>query len=121
MSIQDQLYLWGKGKRVNHAPNGYPSQAAFAKEMGQGNIGTPPLLDDEHCRIDRAVSQLKTRKEDHYRVIVKSYIYKLTDHEIAEGEKTSRDTIRRRRRQAEYYVDGAVNAIDCPEDFATPV
>lgn len=121
MSIQHDLILWGKSRAIGEAPNGYPSQAAFAKEMGQGNVSMPGLDEDAHIRIDRVVSGLKVRKPDHYEVIRHAYHDSLKDHQIAERMNKSRSWVRGIRESAEYWLDGALNAIDCPEDFVAGV
>ena len=115
--IRAQLTLWASARAVNEPPNGYPSQAAFAKEMGQGNVSLPNLSDDQHGAIDRAVSQLKLRKPNHHRVILLSYRQGMRDHSIAERLQTTRADVLQMRTAAEYWLDGAINAVEDPEGF----
>lgn len=115
--IRAQLILWARARAVNDPPNGYPSQAPFAKEMGQGNVSLPKLPDDQHGAIDRAVSQLKLRKPDHHRIILLSYRHGMRDHSIAERLHTTRADVLQMRTTAEYWLDGAINAADDPEGF----
>lgn len=106
MHIQDLLVSWGRGKAMNNAENGYPHQTPFSRLAGAGDIGTAPLPDDDHIRIDAAVSSLKARKLDHYKVIKCAYIKNMKDHDIARRLRCSRSTARDTRLQAECWLEG---------------
>jgi hypothetical protein len=106
MQIQDLLIAWGRGKAMNNAENGYPCQTPFSRLAGAGDIGTAPLSDDDHIRIDAAVSGLKVRKIDHYKVIKCAYVKSMKDHQIAKRLKCSRSHARDTRLQAEHWLEG---------------
>ena len=116
MVIQDLLTAWGKGRAISDPPNGYPSQAPFARLIARGNVGLPKLPDEAHGRVDGAVSDLRLKKPLHHAIIVKSYIGRLTDAQIArqiskaEKRPTSRSTVRGIRIAAEHWIEGRLDA-----------
>ena len=109
MHIQDLLLAWGRGKAMNNATNGYPAQTPFSRLAGAGDIGTAPLPDDEHIRIYAAVSSLKVRKGEHYKVIKCAYVKSMKDHQIARRLKCSRSHARDTRLQAEHWLEGRLD------------
>jgi hypothetical protein len=102
------LIAWGRGKAMNNAENGYPHQTPFSRLAGAGDIGTAPLSDDDHIRIDAAVSSLKVRKPTHYKAIKYAYVKSLKDHQIGKRMKPrcSRSQARDIRMQAEHWLEG---------------
>jgi len=109
MDIQTLLRAWAMGVAINRAPNGWPRQSAFAKEMGKGNIGMPPLPDEEQQRIDRIVSDLKIPRPDFYEVICLSYISGLSDVKISRRLKCNRWQAREKRVAAEAYLEAKLD------------
>ena len=91
---------------MNNAENGYPHQTPFSRLAGAGDVGIAPLPDDDHIRIDAAVSSLKVRKLDHYKVIKCAYIKSMKDHDIAKRLRCSRSHARDTRIQAECWLEG---------------
>ena len=106
MTIQDLLIAWGRSRSVNFPPNDFPPQSPFARLIARGGIGLPPLPDEEVERIDRAVSSLKIKSQTKHDIIKLSYIFKLTDREIAREMNGSRSWVRTLRENAEHYLDG---------------
>ena len=121
--VQDLLYAWGRSRHLSDARSlGYPSQAAFAREMrtpGRATVRVPSLSDDEHGRVERAVMALKRRSEpsadDHrYRVLVGYYCARdgRTPGEAALARRLglSRDRVRTARIAAEAWVEAMLDA-----------
>ena len=97
---------------MDDPPNGYPHEAPFARFIrnpGTANVSVQPLSDEEHQRIDLAVSDLKLKKPDHYQVIWLAYIKRLPDKRIGYVLKTSRSSVRNLRENAENWLDGKLS------------
>ena len=110
MSIQDTLIAWGRSRAINSAPNGYPSQAAFARLIARGNINIAPLGEDEIVRVDSIVSGMKAKKPTHHIIICLAYVEGWRDARIAQkwrfdGERHSRSWVREQRVAAEAWLE----------------
>lgn len=114
MDIKILLQAWGRGRALNQAPNGYPPQSAFAKEMrqpGDGFAHNRLRLPDEDIKvIDAVISRLKIRKPDQHKVIVCAYARGMLDHQISksqsfDGVTVSRSWVRAVRENAEHWLE----------------
>lgn len=119
-TIQDILAAWGRARMIGDPPNGYTAPHYTSQIQNPGEQAdkarTAPLPDDDHIRVDVAVSALRSRKPDHYRVIYFAYQRGMPDSKIAEcsrwgdtnepKERRSRSWVRTIRENAEHWLDG---------------
>ena len=112
MSIKDDLVGWAKGKAMNKAENGYPSQSAFARYMinpgdsAEVARSTPALGIDLHLKMDAVVSELGRNKPSHFEIICLSYLSCKPDAVIGRKMKMSRSSVRSMRENAEFWIEG---------------
>lgn len=109
-TIQDKLMAWGQSKSLSLPPNGFPSVAPFARSIQNPGdqadaASVTPLSDDEHERVDRAVSDLKNTNRVRHKVICFAYIGGMLDNEIARALRMSWEEVRGIRLGAENWVD----------------
>ena len=121
-TIQDVLMSWGRSRLITDAPNAHKPPGWVNKIQSPGDqadrLAAPILPEDEHVRVDAAVSELRNRKPDHYDVIVYSYQHGLPDQRIAEKctwlstggklERRSRSWVRAIRENAEHWIEGRI-------------
>ena len=119
-TIQDKLLAWGRSRLISSPPNAVKPPGWVGQIQNPGEqadrLAMPPLGEDEHIRVDAAVSELKNRKPDHHRAIVCAYQYRMNDNELAKRwhwfdahgnpERRSRSWVRSVRENAEHWLDG---------------
>lgn len=118
--ISSLLASWGIDKRVSWATNGYPSSCTFARfmvnpgEAAEKGLRHVPLSTDLHNQVDAAVSSMKPRKPEHYKIVCYAYIGRMADHVIGERLGLSRSSVRGLRMAAEAWVE---SRLDTKTDF----
>jgi len=109
-SIQEALILWGRGKAMADAPNGYQTPSLFHRPSRSVLSLSPEI----HSQIDQVVSALRLSKPQHYEIICRAYVHLWRDGRIARELRRSRSWVRETRIAAEYYLEAKLE-----ETFAT--
>lgn len=111
--IKDLLIAWGRGRALSSAENGYPHQSAFARFIrnpGSANVVALPIPEDVFMAVDKAASELRTRRPGAHTIIVLAYIHRMSDAAIGRKQKCSRSTVRNAREAAENWIAGRILA-----------
>jgi flavorubredoxin len=118
-SIQLYLMQWGKSRAVNDAYHlDYPHETPFSKLSKSSGwaVSLPPLDDELHAAVDKAVSELKWHDEERHVIVVLSYIGGHSDSAIARAlsklrsRRVSQHAARTLRRQAENWLESKIIA-----------
>lgn len=108
-SVQEILRAWARSSNINDPyVLGFPHAAPFERMMPKGEYfeaPPPPLDDDMHIVVDRAVCELKARNRQKWLVIMGSYRQNLRDHQIASWMRMSRKSVTDLRISGENQID----------------
>lgn len=110
MNIVDLLVGWAKGKALNEAPNGYkpPGWTRSIRNSGRATVSIPPLSDELHMKVERAMFDLRDRKPECYSAVVMFYLLHHRDQDIAASMNCSKGKARTLRLNAENWLDARV-------------
>jgi len=109
LHIQEILRAWARSSNINDPYLiGYPHESPFVKHMAKGEYfeaPPPPLDDDLHIVVDKAICELKMRSRQKWLVIVGCYRQGMRDHQIASWLRVSRQAVTDMRMRSENQLE----------------
>ncbi len=113
--IQQILFEWARWSAQGGVDIGYPHSTPFYRMSKLGGWGAKmPLIDDQYATlVDRAVGRLRIRCRGHrndlrYKALVRAYLGRQTDQNIARKLRTDRRTVKTARIAAESWVESHI-------------
>lgn len=109
--IDDLLKEWGQWQRTSTGTSGptgcvtmnYGPRASHGKGLVVHRNPVAEKIDRLVCRMGDALGS------QYRRVCIGKYAYQVTDRELAERERCSRDTLHRRLDSAHAWIHGAIH------------